>query len=178
MQFHRYRRCATLKCSAFHFYSVVTNQGFCTAWQECYKSGRLSISAGPHSLHTTMTTPNRRPRKFKPPGSWDGPPSPTGWGSAPQWANNNDGWGSPAPMSRPQPGPHVCNCSVLKHTSKTKVADNSAQPSDSDEEQEEPQQPFDGIVDRKEHYLIREQIWCADSRRLIPRSWLISNRKV
>ncbi|KAJ7334774.1 P-loop containing nucleoside triphosphate hydrolase protein [Mycena albidolilacea] len=114
-----------------------------------------------------MTTPNRRPRKFKPPGSWDGPPSPTGWG-APQWANNNDGWGSPAPMSRPQPGPHVCNCSVLKHTSKTKVADNSAQPSDSDEEQEEPQQPFDGIVDRKEHYLIREQIWYEWIQQWVP----------
>ncbi|KAJ6617973.1 P-loop containing nucleoside triphosphate hydrolase protein [Mycena sp. CBHHK59/15] len=86
--------------------------------------------------------------------SWEewGAPSPQiGWGAPVEAA----GWGFAPSPNQPL------------HTSKTPgtARTQGNEPNDSDEEAVE---AFDGIIERKEHYLIREQIWHQWTQRWVP----------
>ncbi|KAJ6506645.1 P-loop containing nucleoside triphosphate hydrolase protein [Mycena sanguinolenta] len=86
------------------------------------------------------------------------PPGPS-WGGA-----RDDGWdngpGGAPPAFPPQPC--ICNCNGQGIMPKTNVDDGDSY------SDEEPEEPFDGIVERKEHYLIREQIWYKEWQRWVP----------
>ncbi|KAF7328980.1 p-loop containing nucleoside triphosphate hydrolase protein [Mycena venus] len=114
-------------------------------------------------MRTKQTT-----RKAHPP-----PVSPWGGAGTPPWDNGpgfappaNAGW-HPAPAFPPQPC--VCNCNgqIIAPKKNMPVGDGH---SDSDESSSdsEPEEPFDGILERKEHYLIREQIWYEGLQRWVP----------
>ncbi|KAJ7119506.1 P-loop containing nucleoside triphosphate hydrolase protein [Mycena epipterygia] len=81
------------------------------------------------------------------------------WSSS-DWGSNNDGWGTTAPSA-----PCVCASKTPKLKTSKKNVEDEAQSSDSDEGTEE---SFDGILERKEHYLIREQIWYEGTQRWFP----------
>ncbi|KAJ7629415.1 P-loop containing nucleoside triphosphate hydrolase protein [Mycena polygramma] len=68
----------------------------------------------------------------------------SGWGVPHDWASSG-AWDS---------APSVCNCNMPKTALQT------------DETRSE--EPFDGIVDRKDHYLVREEIWYEWAQRWIP----------
>ncbi|KAJ7471855.1 P-loop containing nucleoside triphosphate hydrolase protein [Mycena latifolia] len=94
------------------------------------------------------------------------PPQPSGWGD--NWGSdagwgNDAGWGAPA---KPQP-PRPCACTYMSPPKEisTKNVGDDAHSSDSNPGTEE---AFDGIVERKEHYLVREQIWFEGSQRWSP----------
>ncbi|KAJ7475163.1 P-loop containing nucleoside triphosphate hydrolase protein [Mycena galericulata] len=89
----------------------------------------------------------------RPVSDWDE----NGWGS-----NGNGGWGSPAP----QPRPCVCSFDVRKRAPKQNMND-EGQSSDVDSD-DGTEDAFDGVVERKDHYLIREQIWYEGLQRWLP----------
>ncbi|KAF8166776.1 P-loop containing nucleoside triphosphate hydrolase protein [Mycena galopus ATCC 62051] len=98
-----------------------------------------------------------------PPGpSWGGAGD-DGWDHGPGGAPPaKDGWGPARAFPGFPPQPRICNCNGQGITPKKNVNDED---SHSDEE---PEAPFDGIVERKEHYLIREQIWYKEFQRWVP----------
>lgn len=123
-----------------------------------------------------MRTKQIRRRAQPPPGPSWGRARDDGWDNGPGGTPPaRDGWGSASafPGYRPQPvfslqpafppQPRICNCNGQGIRPKKNVDDED---SHSDEE---PEEPFDGIVERKEHYLIREQIWCPFSCRFMLR---------
>jgi hypothetical protein len=67
----------------------------------------------------------------------------SGWG-------DDDSWGSPA-----QPYSCTCVCAKAPENTPKNVEDDSH----TSDEEESPAEQFDGVVERKEHYLVREQIW-------------------
>ncbi|KAJ7902200.1 P-loop containing nucleoside triphosphate hydrolase protein [Mycena leptocephala] len=116
-----------------------------------------------------MRTKQTRRRAQPSPGpSWGGAGD-DGWDNGPGGAPlAKDGWGSaPAfPGFPPQPvfplQPRICNCNGQGITPKKNVGNEDSHLD------EEPEEPFDGIVERKEHYLIREQIWYKELQRWVP----------
>ncbi|KAJ7272201.1 P-loop containing nucleoside triphosphate hydrolase protein [Mycena rebaudengoi] len=107
-----------------------------------------------------MRTKQIRRRAQPPPGPSWGRARDDGWDNGPGGTPPaRDGWGS-APAFPPQP--RICNCNGQGIRPKKNVDDED---SHSDEE---PEEPFDGIVERKEHYLIREQIWYKELQRWVP----------
>ncbi|KAF7328982.1 hypothetical protein MVEN_02528200 [Mycena venus] len=65
--------------------------------------------------------------------------------------------------SQPLPPPQPCVCNFNGQGITPKNVDDM----DSHSE-EEPEEPFDGIVERKEHYLIREQLWYPGLNQWVP----------
>ncbi|KAJ7228052.1 P-loop containing nucleoside triphosphate hydrolase protein [Mycena rebaudengoi] len=107
-----------------------------------------------------IRTKQTRRRAQPPPGPSWGRAGDNGWDNGPGGAPPaKDGWES-APDFPPQQ--RICNCNGQGITPKKNVDDED---SHSDEE---PEEPFDGIVERKEHYLIREQIWYKELQRWVP----------
>ncbi|KAJ7041323.1 P-loop containing nucleoside triphosphate hydrolase protein [Mycena alexandri] len=116
-----------------------------------------------------MRTKQTRRRAQPPPRTFLGGAGDDSWDNGPGGASPaKDGWGSapafPGFPLRPTfpPQPRICNCNGQGITPKKNENDED---SHSDEEAEE---PFDGIVERKEHYLIREQIWYKLLQRWVP----------
>lgn len=68
------------------------------------------------------------------------------------------GWGPP---TQHQSRPSACSCTF----SKKNDIEGDTCPSDQDEVATE---PFDGVLERKEHYLIREQIWREEIQQWVP----------
>jgi hypothetical protein len=101
-----------------------------------------------------------RRKTHKPAPAWaSAPAQPGGWGDD-NWSNGgngNDPWGNTGPNwgaapAKPQP-PRPCACTYMTpNAMQPKNVGENAQPSESTTEE-------DAIVERKEHYLIREQIW-------------------
>ncbi|KAJ7730839.1 hypothetical protein DFH07DRAFT_848097 [Mycena maculata] len=92
-----------------------------------------------------------------------------GWGQAPAtppWGNN-DGWGSGGggDWGAPAPQPRPCVCALMPKKAPKKNVNDEANSSDSDDGTDE---AFDSVVERKDHYLIREQIWCEGLQRWLP----------
>ncbi|KAJ7140077.1 P-loop containing nucleoside triphosphate hydrolase protein [Mycena crocata] len=83
-----------------------------------------------------------------------------GWGAPDNtW---EDSWGSNAA----RPGHCDCACNVNTAANPKLQDDNhEEQSSDSDEDKEE---PFDGVVERRDHYLVREQIWSPNWNKWLP----------
>ncbi|KAJ7340612.1 P-loop containing nucleoside triphosphate hydrolase protein [Mycena albidolilacea] len=120
------------------------------------------------------TKQNRRRAQPSPGPSWGGAgdddwnngpggalPAKEEWGSAPAFPGFPLQPVFPVQPAFP-PQPRICNCNGQGITPKKNV-DNEDSHSD-----EEPKEPFDGIVERKEHYLIREQIWYKELQRWVP----------
>jgi hypothetical protein len=105
---------------------------------------------------------NKYRRTTRPPApAWaSAPAQPSGWGEDywgdggndnDSWGNNGDWGGVPAPAKFQPPRPCACTYMAPNEMQPKNVGEN-AQPSESTTED-------DAIVERKEHYLIREQIW-------------------
>ncbi|KAJ6562449.1 hypothetical protein B0H19DRAFT_1375521 [Mycena capillaripes] len=115
-----------------------------------------------------MLRTRQKQRSNRADGGWGADPG-SGWGADPWGAA--PAWGSP-----PQPGHCSCNCNCnsnapppTKPIKKQNVSDEPlAMESDDPEPEREDPEPFDGVVERKEHYLIREQIWSEDCEMWFP----------
>ncbi|KAJ6602460.1 P-loop containing nucleoside triphosphate hydrolase protein [Mycena vulgaris] len=83
--------------------------------------------------------------------------APNPWGTS-AWESH--GWGLP---TQPQPPAHVYVHNSSKKISIKNIEDDAQ--SSSDEGREE---PFDGIIERKDHYLVREQIWYEEMQKWLP----------
>lgn len=93
--------------------------------------------------------PPRKPRSSRtddwaPSGSWD------------------DGWGRGH-------APKPCVCSLIPRKAPKHTSDDADASEAETEEQVEPAlDRFDGIIERKDHYLVREQIWYEGIQRWLP----------
>ncbi|KAJ7641405.1 P-loop containing nucleoside triphosphate hydrolase protein [Roridomyces roridus] len=104
-----------------------------------------------------MYMPTRSNRRNN--AGWDTPPGE--WGTGQEWgppAPPGGGWGTSPATNKP------CVCHLIPQPKTAKPLD----PDASDEGETEEPAVFDGIIDRKEHFLVREQIWYQGIQQWLP----------